>query len=163
MSKLLRVSTQILAEQPKPWHFLILAIKSLTKDLIQANVCMQLRKTFQKLYNRKRCLPLEKRSLLTLPKHWKTWGMSMILACYTKKVLTREIKAIIPPALPRKPRKPDYSIFHDLTVNPDAKAAVLIRKIRMNITNLFMTKLSILLLPPLNIDFINQYLSCLLK
>ena len=156
MRKLLRVSTQILAEQPKPWHFLILAIKSLTKDLIQANVCMQLRKTFQKLYNRKRCPPLEKRSLLTLPKHWKTWGMSMILACYTKKVLTREIKA-------RKPRKPDYSIFHDLTVNPDAKAAVLIRKIRMNITNLFMTKLSVLLLPPLNIDFINQYLSCLLK
>ena len=106
MNKLLRVSTQILAVQPKPWHFLILAIKSLTKDLIQANVCMQLRKTFQKLYNRKRCLPLKKRSLLTLPKHWKTWGMSMILACYTKKVFTKEIKAISPPALPRKRRKP---------------------------------------------------------
>ena len=47
----------------------------------------------------------------------------MILACYKKKVSASKIEAISPPAIPRKRRKPNYSILYYVTENPEATAA----------------------------------------
>ena len=79
------------------------------------------------------------------------------------KVSASEIEAVSPPAFPRKQIKPNYSILHYVTGNPELTVEHIIRKICMNITNLFVTKLSILLLTLSWIKLINQHLNCLLK
>ena len=79
------------------------------------------------------------------------------------KVSASEIETVSPPALPRKQIKPNYSILHYVTGNPELTVEHIIRKICMNVTNLFVTKLSILLLTLSWIKLINQHLNCLLK
>ena len=92
--------------------------------------------------------------LLTLLfKHWKTLGMSMILACYTKKikVSASKIEAI----------SPIYYVTLQETKRQQRQR--IIWNIPMNITNRFITKLLILLLTSSKIDSFNQHLSCSLK
>ena len=47
----------------------------------------------------------------------------MILACYKKKVSASKREAISPPEIPRKRRKPNYSILYYVTGNPEATAS----------------------------------------
>ena len=121
---------------------------------------MQSRTTSQKLYSRKRCPPLKEMTLLF--KYYKTWDWIWFYFAIRKRKVTASKKvAISPPPLPRKQRKseiPTNQYCVTLQETQRQQQQHIIWKIRMNITNQFITKLSILFLTPLKID-----LSCLHK
>ena len=115
---------------------------------------MQSRTTSQKLYSRKRCPPLKEMTLLF--KYYKTWDwVWFYLAIRKRKVTASKKEAISPPPLPRKQRKseiPTNQYCITLQETQRQQRQHIIWKIRMNITNQFITKLSILFLTPSKID-----------
>ena len=79
------------------------------------------------------------------------------------KVSASKIEAISPPAIQESEESTTIQYCITLQETQGQQQQRIIQKIRMNITNRFVTKLWILLLTPSKIDLTNQHLSCLLK
>ena len=89
---------------------------------------MQLRTTFQKDEKdekEEKMSPLGGKELADLTVQTENMRNEHEISLLYKKVKVSasEIEAISPPPLPRKRRKPNYSILHYLTGNPEATAA----------------------------------------